>query len=83
MKISELLESSSANLNTAKQLAIELHSNIDDLNHIIASGSTVAAGNPHNVMSLKNDIASLYNEIMDLGFEYDPKSSQLIRPLTI
>ena len=83
MKISELLESKGADYNTAKQLAHELHLNLEDLNHIIASGSKVAAGNPHNVKSLKNDIATLYDEIMDLGFEYDPNTPDLIRPLTV
>ena len=83
MKISELLESKGADYNTAKQLAQELHLNLEDLNHIVASGSKVAAGNPHNVQSLKNDIAVLYDEIMDLGFEYDPNIPGLIRPLTV
>lgn len=83
MKISELLESRGANYNTAKQLAQELHLNIEDLNNIISSGSKIAAGNPHNVQSLKKDISMLYNEIMDLGFEYDSKATDLIRPLTV
>ena len=83
MKISELLESKGADYNTAKQLAQELHLNLNDLNHIVASGSKIAAGNPHNVNSLKNDISILYNEIMDLGFEYDSNSPELIRPLTV
>ena len=83
MKISELLESKGADYNTAKQLAQELHLNLEHLNHIVASGSKIAAGNPHNVNSLKNDISMLYNEIMDLGFEYDSNSPELIRPLTV
>ena len=81
MKISELLESKGADYNTAKQLAQELHLNIEDLNHIMASGSTIAAGNPHNVQSLKQDIKILYNEIVDLGFEYDPNNPDLIKSL--
>ena len=83
MKIRELLESSGANYNTAKQLAKELHLNIEDLTHIVAAGSKIAAGNPHNVQSLKTDISELYNEIMDLGFEYDPNTPDLIRALTV
>lgn len=83
MKICDLLESSSANFSTARQLAQELHLNIEDLTHIIASGSTVGAGNPHNVESLKSDIQQLYNEILDLGYEYTPNHKDLIRPLTI
>ena len=83
MKIRELLESSGANYNTAKQIAREMHLNIEDLNHIVASGSKIAAGNPHNMQRLKSDISMLYNELMDLGFEYDPNTPDLIRPLTI
>ena len=83
MKIRELLESSGADFSTAKQIAREMHLNIEDLNHIIASGSKIAAGNPHNVQSLKSNISMLYNELMDLGYEYDPNIPDLIRPLTI
>jgi hypothetical protein len=81
MKIIELLESKDASYNTARQLAQELHLNIEDLTHIIASGSSVGAGNPHNVESLKRDIQNLYSEILDLGYEYTPNYSDLIRPL--
>jgi len=83
MKITELLESKGASYNTARQLAQELHLNIEDLTHIIASGSSVGAGNPHNIESLKRDIQNLYSEILDLGYEYNPRSTDLIRPLTI
>jgi hypothetical protein len=83
MKINELLESVDATYNTARQLAQELHLNIEDLTHIIASGSTVGAGNPHNVEGLKSDIQQLYNEILDLGYEYTPNHKDLIRPSTM
>lgn len=83
MRYKEILKENGANFYTAKSLAIELHQNIEDLTHIIASRSSTGAGNPHNVESLKRDIQQLYNEIMDLGYEYDAEKPQYIRPLTI
>jgi len=83
MRYKEIAKGQGANFYTAKSLAIELHQNLEDLMHIMASGSKIAAGNPHNVQSLKQDIQQLYQEIMDLGYEYHPESPQYIRPLTI
>lgn len=71
---------SSAELKTASALAQELYQNLDDLEHIKASGSTIAAGNPHNVRSLTYDIVQLYKEIIKLGFDYNPNSPNLVSP---
>lgn len=83
MRYREILRENGANFYTAKSLAIELHQNLEDLMHIISAGSSTGAGNPHNVQSLKQDIQQLYNEILDLGYEYDAEKPQYIRPLTI
>jgi hypothetical protein len=83
MRYKEIVKDQGANFYTAKSLAIELHQNLEDLMHIMSSGSKTAAANPHNVASLKKDIQQLYQEIMNLGYEYDANRPQYIRPLTI
>lgn len=83
MRYREIAKQQGANFYTAKSLAIELHQNLEDLMHIMSSGSSTGAANSHNVQSLKQDIQQLYQEIMDLGYEYDAQRPQYIRPLTI
>ena len=83
MRYREIAKEQGANFYTAKSLAIELHQNLEDLMHIMSSGSKTGAGNPHNVQSLKKDIQQLYQQIMKLGYEYDAENPQYIRPLTI
>jgi len=66
-------------LNTARAIAQELQQDLEDLEHIQHSGSTIAAGNPHNVQSLKQSIAELLAELEALGFEYAPELPNLVR----
>jgi hypothetical protein len=82
MKIAELL-TENVNYNTARQIAMELHQDLEDLNAIIASGSTISAGHEHNRNSLKQSIVQLYTDLQDLGYQYDPLSKDYIKPLTI
>lgn len=84
MKHSDILaESSDRERNVARHIAREIHTNLQDLTEIIRSGSSTGAGNPYYVQGLRDDISRLHEELMDLGFEYDPKSSDYIRPLTL
>jgi hypothetical protein len=84
MRVTEvILESSRVNFVTAKQIALEIHQNVSDLTEIIRSGSNIAAGNPHYVQCLKQDIINLHQELMDLGYEYDSNSTDHMRPLTL
>jgi hypothetical protein len=84
MRVTEvILESNRANFVTARQIAQEIHQNVSDLTEIIRSGSTTAAGNPHYVQGLKQDIMNLHQELMGLGYEYDSNSSDHMRPLTL
>lgn len=76
-------ESGERERNVARQIALEIHQNIQDLTDIIRSGSSTGAGNPHYVQGLRDDISRLHAEMMDLGFEYDPKSPEFMRPLTL
>ena len=78
-----LLESGQRERVVARQLAREIHQNVQDLTEIIRSGSRIAAGNPHYVQGLRDDISRLYTELLDLGFEYDPQSPDFMRPLTL
>lgn len=84
MRVTEvILESNRANFVTAKQIAAEIHKNVSDLAEIIRSGSNIAAGNPHYVHGLRQDIMRLHHELMGLGYEYDSNNSDHMRPLTI
>jgi hypothetical protein len=84
MRVTEvILESNRANFVTAKQIAAEIHKNVNDLAEIVRSGSNIAAGNPHYVHGLRQDIMDLHQELMDLGYEYDSNNSDHMRPLTI
>ena len=76
----KIVNETNADARTASALAQELYQNLEDLTHIYAAGSTVTAGNPHNVQSLKQDIVQLHKEIIRLGFDYDPKSPNLVKP---
>lgn len=78
-----ILEASRANLLTARQIAQEIHQNVNDLSEIIRSGSNIAAANPHYVHGLRQDIMRLNQELMDLGYEYDPHNADHMRPLTL
>ena len=78
-----LLESGQRERNVARHIAQEIHQDVQDLTDIIRSGSRQAAGNPHYVQGLRDDISRLHDELMDLGFEYDPASPEHMRPLTL
>ena len=63
------------------KIAKELHQNLIDLTDILKAGSTIGAGNPHNINSLRKDIGDLSKELNDLGYEYDPRSEGMISKL--
>jgi hypothetical protein len=72
-------ESVSGDAHTAIELANELYQNLNDLKDIFTSKSTIGAGHPHNIQSLRNDIIQLSKEIKELGYVYDPRSPGRIR----
>ncbi len=78
---SQDLTEAAADFNTAASIAKELYKEIDDLGHALASGSTMGAGNPHHIESLKSSIVELYKELSDLGYEYDPTQPNYIRTI--
>ena len=78
MKISELFENYGAEAHTAMELAKELNQDINDLSEILASKSTISAGHPHNINSLRKNISELIRELRQLGYEYDPTSPGMI-----
>lgn len=80
VNIGSVQNESSADLNTAVAVARELQQNMEDLDHIQHSGSTIAAGNPHNVQSLKRDIVALHKDLIKLGFNYNPSKPNLVSP---
>jgi hypothetical protein len=68
-----------ADRRTASSIAQEIFKNLEDLDHIQRSGSTIAAGNPHNVRSLKQEIIELHQDLSALNFEYAPDQPDLVR----
>ena len=77
----KLVETADFNELTAIELAKELHQNILDANEIVSSGSTIAAGNPHNVKSLRDDIVKLSQELAQLGYRYSWSSPNYIKKI--
>ena len=75
------LKENNADYHTAAELAQEMYQDIQDLMAITQSGSKIAAGNPHNVESLRNSIQELDQEIANLGYHYDPLAQDLIKPI--
>lgn len=82
MTLQELFESN-VNRNTARALAQDVHANMMDLAHMQAAGTSVSAGGPLAVRQLRAHTQELLDQLASLGFEYDPKSSEHVRPLTI
>ena len=76
---SQDLTESTANYRTAAAIADELFKEIDDLSHALASGATTGAGNPHHIESLKSSIVELYQQLSELGYDYDPTQPNYIR----
>ena len=77
----KLVESADFNEQTAIQIAKELHQNLIDTNEIVSSGSSIAAGNPHNVRSLRDDIVKLSKELEELGYRYSWSSPNYIKKI--
>ena len=66
MKISELFENYGAEAHTAMELAKELNQDINDLSEILASKSTISAGHPHNINSLRKECENTLHEYQNL-----------------
>lgn len=77
------LQTEGTNYNTAKNIAYELHQDVNDLGQIFASGSKIGAGNPHNVEQIKQSIIDLNSELLNLGFQYDPKAKDFMKPMIV
>lgn len=82
MNLQELFESN-VNRNTARALAQDVHANMMDLAHMQAAGTSVSAGGPLAVRQLRASTQQLLDQLADLGFEYDPRSSEHMKPLTV
>ena len=67
------------NWQTAKAIAQELVTDMDDLEHIVHAGSKTGAGHRHNVASLKKSIRDLQHDLVALGYVYDPNTPDYIR----
>jgi len=75
MKINE---ASQVNLSTAQSLGRDLHDAVLELNELVKSGKKVV-----ELARLRREILDLYQQLQSLGYDYDPKTSGHIAPLTI
>ena len=75
------LKENNADYHTARELAQEMHQDIQDLIAITQSGSKIGAGNPHNIESLSTSIQELDRELINLGFHFDPLARDFIKPI--
>jgi hypothetical protein len=71
-------EASQVNLSTAQSLGRDLHDAVLELNELVKSGKKVV-----ELVQLRREILDLYQQLQSLGYDYDPRTSGHIAPLTI
>jgi hypothetical protein len=71
-------EASQVNLSTAQSLGRDLHDAVLELNELVKSGKKVV-----ELVRLRREILDLYQQLQSLGYDYDPRTSGHIAPLTI
>ena len=72
-----------AKINTARGIAKEIYQEMQDLYQIQQAGAATGPGNPGYAAKLATNIRELAAELDSMGFEFDPSSPGMVRPLTI
>lgn len=67
-----------ANVNTARSIGADIHSYVEDLGFHLSQH-----GQDQHALRLKQEIQSMIDDLAGIGYEYDPKSTGYIRPLTL
>ena len=79
MRSTEFTTQSSPRFATAQTLAKELHDAAIELGKSHQSGTSDSS----YIQKIKQKIQNIYQELNNLGYEYDPQVNGYVRPLTI